>query len=114
MNAKTLQALKASILKWDRNAKAEMPYDYRIGMCECPLCNMFHPKLTDGDLDEDCDGCPVKAETGHGFCKGTPFDAAYDAHFRWEIGEGTRAAAWAAARKEADFLRNLLPEGEEC
>lgn len=103
VDAKTLEALQASIAKWERNAVAETPEAYSTSDDDCALCQAF-PDLF-------CDGCPVKAATGRAFCWGTPYNAAHQAHHAWDKGTGTAEDAHAAARKEVAFLKSLLPEG---
>lgn len=104
MDAKTLEALKASIAKWERNAEAKTPTEYRIGESDCPLCSLFiYP--------DRCEGCPVFDRTGERFCKGTPYIVASSLRTWWSAGdEGFRRRANAAARDEVAFLKSLLPE----
>ena len=104
MDAKTLEALKASIAKWERNAEATDTYDFRIGEYDCPLCELFlHP--------DHCECCPVFEKTSERFCRGTPYINASSALTWWVLG-GARACdrARAAARDEVAFLKSLLPE----
>lgn len=103
MNAQTLEALKASIAKWERNAEATDPFEYKISEKNCPLCELFiHPGR--------CWGCPVFDRTGERFCKETPYILANLARFDWCDGaKGAIDRAHAAARDEAAFLKSLLP-----
>jgi len=110
MTPEALEALKASILKWDKNAAAETPEDYKTGVRECPLCKVFYGDIFDGK--NRCLGCPVAEKTGLIHCTGTPYGDAEDAHEEWEISDGLGGPARAAAREEAAFLRSLLPDGE--
>lgn len=103
MDDRTLKALIASRDKWLRNAEAETPDEYLIGPSNCALCVEF--------WRDNCDGCPVYVSTGLRYCAGTPYGAAENAHANWIYGEGTKAAAQAAAREEAAFLDSLIPEG---
>jgi|SRR5690606_28026025 len=101
MDAKTLEALKASIRKWEKNAEVKTPDDYLIDSSDCPLCDLFFHK--------DCDGCPVYSRTGQEMCNGTPYREAFKAWVQW--GRAPEVAH-EAARKEVAFLKSLLPEGE--
>lgn len=107
MDAKTLEALKASIAKWERNAKAETPMDYLTATTDCPLCDLFYR----GPIE--CKGCPVSARTRKMFCAGSPYAQACSARRKWWDGDGTAEQAHAAARKEVAFLKSLLPKGEQ-
>ena len=104
MDAKTLEALKASIAKWERNAEAKTPADYRIGEIDCPLCGLFiYP--------DRCEGCPVFAKTGERFCRSTPYMLASSLRTWWSEGDNAfRDHAQSAARDEVAFLKSLLPE----
>jgi hypothetical protein len=111
MDAKTLEALKASIEKWKRNAVAETPDDYKIGGNDCPLCEMFQSKSQ--GFEGSCQGCPVFSRTGRRFCSGTPYADTVRAHDGMLAGDpDTIARARAAALVEVAFLESLLPEGE--
>ena len=103
MTPETLGALNASIAKWDANAVAGRPDDYLTGVSDCPLCSLF--------FGDDCEKCPVKFKAESKHCSNTPYVAADLAHDRWAFlgGEKFRLAAQSAARKEAAFLRSLLP-----
>lgn len=107
MDKKTLKALKASIVKWDNNAKAETPKQYLTSSDDCPLCKLFN---TYGG----CTGCPVFEHTRRHYCAKTPYQAARDAagNWAWDGGDKNKQKALSAAAKEAAFLRSLLPEGE--
>lgn len=101
MDAATLEALKASIAKWERNARARKPHNYLLQVSDCPLCGLFFNKA--------CVGCPVSAQTGVDCCDNSPYRPAVEAHYRWEMGTGSVNAARAAARDEVAFLKSLLP-----
>jgi hypothetical protein len=106
MDAKTLEALKASIAKWERNAEAKTRFEYRTGDDDCPLCELF---IYPGN----CEGCPVFDRTGERFCRGTPYIKASNARMRWGADPKSPDAperAHAAARDEVAFLKSLLPE----
>jgi hypothetical protein len=108
MDAKTLEALNASIAKWERNAEAKSPEDAKLGSEYCPLCHLF----ANGSEKSPCEGCPVKLKTGLGGCEETPYWAADWAHDDWLDGDATAEDFHAAARKEVDFLKSLLPTSE--
>lgn len=108
MDEKTLTALKKSISKWERNAVAETPKDYTLGIKTCALCTLFFRRGF-------CTGCPVQAKTGMSCCIGSPYNGADNARRKWRddpSNTALRDAAHAAARAEADFLRSLLPKAE--
>lgn len=111
MDAETLKALKASIAKWERNAKARKPENFKTGIGNCPLCEMFHPYRRGVIYRDglDCAGCPVQKKTGYGGCYGTPYSNAAEAHDDWEHDPTQGKAARAAAREEVAFLKSLLP-----
>ena len=105
MDDKTLTALTQSIEKWERNAVAETPGEFTTGNDACALCGLF--------WDRECNGCPVRAKTGHSICLASPYVAAAAAKINWRhepSDTSRREAAHAAARAEVDFLRSLLPE----
>lgn len=109
MEPKTLEALNASIAKWERNAVAETPEAALVLGDSCPLCHLFCPDDRESD---GCDGCPVKERSGYDQCSGTPWFAAYSAHRTWE--QQGSSGAWrddfhAKARAEVAFLKSLLP-----
>lgn len=106
MSPETEQALLSSIAHWERMR------DDRDGCLEsketphagsCALCSQFcnHPAAK-------CDGCPVRERTGFSFCIGSPWQNASIAFFGdpdFDVGK------WqAAAQKEIDFLKSLLPK----
>ena len=106
MDAKTLTALTQSIEKWERNAVAETPDDFRVYVSDCALCDLFWPI---------CNGCPVQARSGRPDCAETPYTEATASRQKWRddpSNDSRRAKAQAAARAEVEFLRSLLPEEE--
>lgn len=113
MDAKTSEALEASIAKWERNAVVSEPKQYTFTWEDCPLCVLFL-----GGVKERCDGCPVKAKTGQASCDGTPYYPAQQAAQAWDWavfedgGHSARTVALrdkarAAAREEVEFLKSL-------
>ena len=110
MDARTLEALKASICHWRDNVAAETPYQLRLGADFCALCELFNPLRPN-----KCEGCPVSEDTGVSKCQASPYGAAVDAKWLWQGTPDDPAARdrWrAAAQAELDFLISLLPEGE--
>lgn len=95
MDARTLEALQASIAKWERNAAIENIEDAKLNVSSCALCNVFYA--------DRCHGCPV-FELGHYQCDGTPYDDAHAAYGNYNIG-----AFRTAAKREVAFLQSLLP-----
>ena len=85
MNAKTLEALKGSIKKWEKVFDGEEEGD-------CPLCDLFND-----DLKDNCNGCPIKIRTGKSMCHGSPY---YNSTIPYS--DYTQAMI--------DFLKSLLPE----
>lgn len=107
MDAATLEALKKSIEHWDWNSKAEKPEDVRVGRTYCALCDLFWLYA--------CEGCPVLAKTTRKGCSLTPYETALDEYQVWIDNpeySGFRRHFKAAAQAELDFLKSLLPEGE--
>lgn len=112
MDARTLEALNASIAKWERNAEAETPDEYLISAGDCPLCHLFY--------NDYCEDCPVAARTGKNVCRNTPYYDAVDARYAWILAriDGDEDKVTAAredsqenARAEVAFLKSLLPTG---
>lgn len=95
MDAKTLKALRGSIAKWQAivNGTGE-----DMGINNCPLCKLFH---RDG-----CIGCPVMNKTGYPYCSKTPYDT-------FEILDPDSPEKKAASVVELEFLKSLLPSGED-
>lgn len=106
MDAKTLTALKASIAKWEKNAKAREISDARIGLADCALCQLFHSYCG----GPDCQGCPVNEAGRHWRCGNTPYDDVDGAFGDWDCG-GSGTAFRRVARREVAFLKSLLPSG---
>jgi hypothetical protein len=108
MHAKTLEALRGSIRKWEQIAAGT---EGDRGPANCPLCEMFY--------SGHCTGCPVAHKTGEIECDGSPYQkwtALPTSLFRVEKIDG-RYSWWvdseesrAAAQAELDFLKSLLPK----
>lgn len=102
MDARTLEALKGSIEKWERVVTGE--YEERM-TADCPLCHLF--------ADDECNYCPIKQTTKNRFCLNTPYRS-------WKVSMARRKSRTsrvantphrkALAQAELDFLRTLLPK----
>ena len=110
MDAKTLEALRGSIRKWEL---IELQGGQDEGGLNCPLCARF--------LWKGCWGCPVndftKTKENGKMCETTPFREWYnhheDANHRYSKRVCQCAECVRLARAEKEFLIGLLPEGEE-
>jgi hypothetical protein len=107
MTPETLDALNASISKWEKNASVTNLDKAVMGSGHCPLCRLFHPDYTVHDK-ADCYGCPVKRKTRKPYCRGTPYPDAEDAQAMSDL-----PAYLDAAKAELSFLRSLLPEASK-
>lgn len=113
MDARTLEALKGSIQKWENIVAGT---DADRGAENCALCAMFADNMD--DEGGECEGCPVKKAVRASGCTRTPyFD--YSHVTQWsENGQyrvprqGLEDAARVAAQSELAFLRSLLPPEE--
>lgn len=110
MDARTLEALQASIAKWERNAEAKTPEDVKMGPAECPLCMTFNSLFVLKTGHTECFGCPVFEKTGLHGCNGTPYDIALTDYLEWSDGDEDAASKFASkAASEVAFLKSLLP-----
>lgn len=100
MDARTEQALRESIAKWEKNAAVAKCKDAKVNSADCPLCELF--------AYENCRECPVKNHTGKSECYGTPYYKAREHYYDNQL-----AAFREAAQREVDFLKSLLPEAGE-
>ena len=88
MEIKKTQALDGEVSEWKyRHSKAENFISFEK---VSPLCELY---------GVTCEGCPVKAQTGFGFCRSTPYEDYCDA-------ENTEDRAQAAQR-HINFLESL-------
>ena len=62
------EALNSSILKWDHVVRG----GYDKAAKDCMLCHQF--------IDNKCDGCPVRKDTGQSGCHGSPYEDWLDHH----------------------------------
>ena len=104
MDAKTREALEASIQHWRDNVSADRVEDSSTGEEACALCKAFAD-------DDDCQGCPVAEATGRPNCSGSPYYNAYEARCVWNTVNTpvNRDAFRAAAQEELNFLISLRP-----
>ena len=103
MDAKTREALEASIEKWKRNAAEVNVFKTSISNKDCALCSLFY--------DDDCQGCPVSEKSGRKFCGNTPYLEASAARGIWFCETQNDGPAFrTAALEEVAFLESLRPE----
>ena len=106
MEKETLEALKGSIWKWEKIVEGTGRDE---GVTNCPLCTIFYFNK------EHCKDCPVYIKTGLSGCDGTPYEE-WDKEVEWITNVGKKAATAkqkAAAQREVDFLKSLLPKEDE-
>lgn len=106
MDARTAEALEASIRHWQENVNAQRAPEASTSPEDCALCRMFFRN----GMRDACRGCPVFKKTGKSHCDDTPYDLALPAHENWEHGYGgiaMRDAFRIAAKAELDFLISL-------
>jgi hypothetical protein len=108
MKVETLVALCKSIAHWDRLASGKLEPNEQVGRNWCDLCSLFNNDTTRGH--KLCIGCPVHECTGETGCKGTPYDDAYTAESEYGLDSPEFKAA---ALKQLEFLRSLLPKDQE-
>src|SRR3990167_1035253 len=102
----TAEALERSIRHHKRLLACKTPAEVDIEgtTCnECALCQLFYRN--------NCEGCPVKEESGMPYCDATPFEEEIDALVMWEYGTGTRDKFRHAVREEIKFLESLRTTG---
>ncbi len=109
MDERTRKALEGSIEKWKAIERGD---GQDLGVLNCPLCHLF--------CDDACRGCPVRVETGHTDCIGSPYGAFSAAlldvgHYATRIDDAPLDEAphlKRLARDEREFLESLLPEAK--
>lgn len=116
MDKETLEALRGSIVKWEKIASGE---GKDCGAVNCPLCRLFN---NDDEGKGFCFGCPVMGRTGVDGCDGTPYvefhkiaanmpDQRQFSVFSFTGGYvASTDALKTIAKQEVEFLRSLLPE----
>jgi hypothetical protein len=97
MDEATLNALEASIRKWESDETPSGTIE------DCALCKLFYPPILP-PRDAPCAGCPVAAKSGKPYCRNTPFDDWVEAK-ESDDDEG----AMIYQRRMASFLRSLHP-----
>lgn len=115
MDAKTLEALKGSIAKWQ--AIVDGTGEDR-GFNNCPLCRLFGVSHYAEEIN--CRGCPVFEKTGKHVCKGTPYykwinifdEIDWQYRYREKLIVFNTDLLYAALA-ELEFLKSLLPVPEE-
>lgn len=103
MDAKTAEALEASIKHWQENVAAETPDGVSLQADHCALCRIFF-------YEKNCRGCPVFARTGEQCCNESPYRAAEYWFEQWKRRPDSaeiRAEWRQTAQKEVDFLISL-------
>jgi len=108
MKDETLKALKLSINHWERLTNGKEEEGESIDANHCELCGIFLA-YEDPCMSENWDLCPVYEETGRKFCVDSPYVAAQHEFFR----SGKTPEFRRLAGIELEFLRSLLPEGEQ-
>lgn len=99
MNKRTLKALRGSIAKWEKIVSGDAE---DMGAENCPLCKLF--------VEDFCDGCPVRKESGVPGCIQTPWHRwakAQNQRFHWTANTKRRKKL---AQAELDYLKSLLPQ----
>ena len=104
MDAKTFEALKGSIEKWEKVASGEGEDQ---GPANCPLCIAFPAS--------NCAGCPVAEKACTEGCGGTPYmmwllhaDLDHSQEDVRRVEAGCLVCVH-LAQAELDFLKSLLP-----
>ena len=106
MDKKTLEALKKSIIKWERILSFN-GFDY--GSTDCALCINFRAGFS-------CDGCPIANKTGEDLCWGTAYEKwtihQEDVHNNFRAKNRIKGCrtCYSLARRELTFLISLLPK----
>lgn len=109
MDARTLEALKASIQHWEQNASINDLHEADVNWHSCALCMEFNSSTRPDDEENNCSGCPLSEKTGTQYCEKTPFMGAWDAvHLSPDLETFKKHA-----QAELDFLRSLLPAEQE-
>ena len=111
MKKETLEALKKSIVKWERIAKSTKELDK--GIVNCALCGLFSAG--------GCGGCPIYEKTKKKYCRDTPYTEWSGHASKHEINDNYHGAGLRRepgckeclilVKKELEFLKSLLPKG---
>jgi hypothetical protein len=92
-----------SIAHWQVICDTQEGEYVAYGAHECALCGRF---LMDGNyhtVAAECVGCPIQKDTGHLYCKGTPYDAFSD-----EMDMGDNSEMVEGARDQAYLMLEYL------
>jgi hypothetical protein len=107
------EALKGSIKKWEAIIAGT---EVDGGTENCPLCQMFHNKSYSSSY---CNNCLIYEKTKRKYCDGTPYEkwashhaSCHDIYFPPFIIVRRCKKCRKLAKKELDFLKNLLKEME--
>lgn len=114
MNQTTLRALKNSIQHWEENLESAKKGDWSSISTwaeHCALCEVFYGR--------DCRGCPVKTFE----CADTPYVEVVETLRYWQAlrkacptpqtAKEAKTALRQAIKAELEFLKSLLPEGND-
>lgn len=116
MRPETLTALQQSVTHWEDNlelTKKDLPIKY--GAKDCSLCQLFPsfctriPNMVGSDYLPAEELCPVFERTGYDSCDRSPY---YNVLTTWEE-EYPLENLVIAIQTEIDFLKSLLPKGED-
>lgn len=113
MKPETLAALQGSIKKWEGVVNGTIQ---DLGCNNCALCIRFSSGVCQtGEEPEEVDDaetCPVKLHTGLESCAGTPYVQWAHQVIPYGGREAHNEEDKNLAQAEVDFLKSLLPEGE--
>ena len=98
------KALEGSISHWARLVTGNRVPGEAPDSGWCDLCALFYNPTC------QCDGCPVKEETGVSGCADTPYK---EAAIEWECSGPDSPEFRKAAKRELEFLKSLLPSTKE-
>jgi hypothetical protein len=111
MDSITLRALRGSIEKWEKNLKQDNWRNVTTDVVSCPLCVMFLLNKRPGD--NPCEGCPVFKKTGVSGCNTTPYTQVMMYKQTAEHDDTILDFERRAIQDEIDFLKSLLPGGQD-
>lgn len=114
MKTKTLEALKASIIKWEKNVEFKKVDDIVTGVQDCPLCALYNNHHIDCKYkpEKNCSGCPVKQASGQKYCQDTPYYSVVKTISDYEdgdLGDEALPIIKGYCEEEVKFLKSLLP-----
>ncbi len=115
---KELQALKDSIVHWEKLLTTDTPICPDAENCPCCIYSNNknnREKITlDSFTTHSCDYCLIKKYTQLESCDGTPYYKAADAWEEWECRKTKQCLNnfYEAAKKEIIFLKEILQTKE--